>query len=303
MSVECLKEEYDMHLTENVRRFGNRHFNYFVVGERDAAIVECGVSGGVYSFSQDWSSLSPKPDIRHLLISHAHFDHVCGVPALRELFPQAKVGASAEARRILSKSKVLANFFAQDIKMSEVLHEQGLIPPIPPRPVPETIAVETIIAAGDSIKLSGGIDLQAIDAQGHSPCGLAFYLPQDKVMFVADAGGFQIRDDFLFPIFFQDYRVYIETLRSLRGYPARVVAVPHERSWFDDDVKAFFDRAINQAQAAYDDIAVMLDKGWAEKDMNDFLFQRYYRDDLRIYTPENIRGCVELLIRRVKECL
>ena len=208
-----------MQLTTHVRCLGNRHFNYFLVGKKEAAVVECGVTGGVYSFKREWAGIHPQPDVRYLLVSHAHFDHVCGVPALREIFPQAQVAASAEAQRVLSKSKVVQNFFKQDQKMSRVLQAEGLIPEIPDWPAPATITVDRIIAAGESISLDGGLELQVLDAQGHSPCGLAFYLPQDKVMFVADAGGFPIRDDFLFPIFFQGYEMYLDTLRRLRGYP------------------------------------------------------------------------------------
>lgn len=299
----CERGASNIYLTDNVQQFGNRHFNYFVVGEKEAAMVECGVSGGVYSLSQQWDSLVSKPSVKYLLVSHAHFDHVCGIPALRNLFPQASLVASAEAKRVLGKSKVIQNFFAQDQKMSEVLQAEGLIPELPVLTPPDTIGVDMVITGGENIDLQGGLRLQVLDAQGHSPCGLAFYLPQDRVMFVADAGGFQIRDDFLFPIFFQSYEMYIETLYRLRGYPTRVLATPHERIWFDQDVEAFYDRAIRQAQNAFKDIRMMLDRGVSEAEMSGRLFARYYRDDLRIYTPENIRGCVELLIRRVKECL
>jgi glyoxylase-like metal-dependent hydrolase (beta-lactamase superfamily II) len=282
---------------------GNRHFNFFVVGQKEAAIVECGVTGGVYSLNQQWSRLGMKPTIRYLLASHAHFDHVCGIPALREIYSQAAVVASSEAQRVLNKAKVVQNFFEQDEKMSEVLVAEGIIPEIPYLRPPETIMIDQIIAEGEQINLMGGVQLRAINAPGHSPCNLAYYMPQEQVMFVSDAGGFQIADDSIFPVFFQGYELYIETLKRLRSFPTRVLAIPHERIWLNDGVQTFYDRAIETAQTAYANIKMMLDSGWDEVDIKGNLFAQYYQGALQIYTAANISICVELLIRRVKECL
>jgi len=47
----------------------------------------------------------------------------------------------------------------------------------------------------------------------------------------------------------------------------------------------------------------MLNNGMHEDEIKLVLFSFYYRENLRIYTPENINACIELLIRRVKESL
>ncbi len=284
-------------------QLGNRHFNYFIVGQEESAIIECGVTGGVISLSRQLAQLQKKILVRYLIASHAHFDHVCGIPDLRALYPGASVLASAEAQKVLGKTKIVQNFFAQDEKMSAVLVAEGILEAIPISAQPEAIKIDQIIGEGEDIHLQGGIKIRVIEAPGHSPCSLAFYLPQDKVMFVSDAGGFQISDDSLFPIFFQGYELYLETLKRLRGFPTRVLAIPHERIWFQGEVQAFYDRAINTAQDAHANIEKMLDKGMAEEEIKRNLFLYYYIGNLRIYTPENITTCVELLLRRVKEDL
>ena len=292
-----------MKLTENVMQLGNRHFNFFVVGQKKAAIVECGVNGGVVSFNQQWIPWLEKPAIHNLVVSHAHFDHVCGIPALRRLFPQAKLLASAEAQKVLSRTKILDNFFSQDDKMSEVLMDQGLVPEKISTPVTKEIAVDEILGEGDRIDLGKGLRLEVMDAPGHSPCSLAFYLPGDKVMFLSDAAGFQISDEAIFPIFFQGYEMYMETIKRLMTFPTMVLGTPHERVWVKDDIADFYQRAINSAQNAFSMISRMLDSSKDEKVMRQNLFEIYYQGNLRIYTPENINICLELLIRRVKECL
>lgn len=293
----------EIRLTENVWQLGNRHFNVFVVGQTEGAIVECAVTGAVHSLSQQWSQWPGLPPIRYLLVSHAHFDHVCGIPALRAMFPQAVVCASAEAKRVLGKAKIVDDFLAQDEKMSGVLAAEGIVPEGLVIPKVQTITVDQIINEGEQICLKDSVSMQVINAPGHSPCNVAYYLPQDKVMFLSDAGGFQISDASIFPIFFQDYNLYIETLKKLRCYPTRVLALPHEGIWLNDDVQTFYDGAIKAAQSAYINIEMMLNNGWNEQNIIESLFAQYYRENLQIYTTANITTCVELLLRRVKDCL
>lgn len=261
------------------------------------------MTGGVISLSRQWAQLERKPKICYLIASHAHFDHVCGIPALRALYPEASVLASAEAQKVLGKTKIVQNFFAQDEKMSAVLVADEILEAMPTSPQPEEIEIDQIIGEGEEINLHGGLKLQVIDAPGHSPCSLAFYLPQEQIMFVSDAGGFQISDDSLFPIFFQGYELYLETLKRLSGFPTRVLAIPHEKIWAQGEVQAFYDRAIKTAQDAHANIEKMLDKGMDDEEIKRNLFSYYYTGNLRIYTPENIITCVELLLRRVKEDL
>jgi len=132
---------------------------------------------------------------------------------------------------------------------------------------------------------------------------VACYLPGEQVMFLSDAAGFQISDTEIFPIFFQGYEMYVETIKRLMGFPTRVLGIPHERIWVQDEVPFFYQRALDSAQQAFDSIEKMLDKGMDEEIMERQLLSYYYKGDLRIYTPENIETCVKLLIQRVKECL
>ncbi len=292
-----------MRLTENVICLGNRHFNHYVVGQEKAAIVECGVSGSVVSFRQQWTPMTDKPHIEYLVASHAHFDHVCGIPALRDLFPQAQLVASAEAKKVLSNPKILKNFFSQDERMTELLLREGLIDEDIKTPVPEQIIVDTIVKGGDELDLGGGLKLEVIDVPGHSPCNLAFYLPDDQVMFLSDTAGFQTSDELIFPIFFQDFEIYMASVRRLMSYPTKVLAIPHERIWVNEEIPDFYQRALDTAQDAYDTIVEMLDSGLDDETIKQNLFERYYRERLKVYVPENITLCVDLLLRRVRQSL
>ena len=77
---------YDPKAGRKCFMLGNQYFNYLLVGKK-AVLIECGVSAGVMSFRQDWQKLSRPPEIKTLVAMHEHFDHVCGIPDLKAMFP------------------------------------------------------------------------------------------------------------------------------------------------------------------------------------------------------------------------
>jgi glyoxylase-like metal-dependent hydrolase (beta-lactamase superfamily II) len=283
---------------------GNRHFNYFLVGQNESVIVECGVTGGVASLKSQWPDLQTRAEkVKKLLVMHAHFDHVCGIPELLRIFPEAQVLGSSEAGRILSKPKIINNFFYQDDKMSDILVNEGILNEKPETPAVNSLEINEHIGEGDVIDIDGILKLKVLDAPGHSPCGVACYLPTDKVMFLSDAGGFQISDTMVFPVFFQSYEMYIETIKRLMSFPTDVLGIPHEKIWVKDEIQVFYNRALQSAKEAFNSIRKMLDDGLDDNEIKKKLFARYYQGDLQIYTPDNISICVGLLLRRVKESL
>lgn len=293
-----------INISENVACLGNRHFHFYIVGREKAALIECAVSGAAANFRRQWEALpSPQPKIEYLMAMHAHFDHVCGIPALREIFPNAAVAASTKARRVLGKAEIVADFFAQDRSMLDILSKEGLLDESVAIPQVEKIDVDFVLEPGQTLSPDHGLDLEIIAAPGHSSDSLAAWLPADKILFISDAAGFQMSDNEIFPIFFQSYPIYMETLRMLQGYPARIIGIPHETIWRGSDIELFYQRAINAAQEAFSLIRDYSEKGLSQEEMHRLLFERYYRGDLRIYTADNINICIDLLIKRVQECL
>ncbi len=288
-------------LTEDVAVFGNEHFRHYLVGEKPGVAVECGVSASADEFVGQLSRNRRDAKPGSLLAMHAHFDHVCGIPTLRRHFPGAEVLASPEAAKILGKPKVVRGFFEQDRQTRRFLSPELSGAGGGPGAEPERIAVDRTVKGGDRIAIGNGRFLELIEAPGHSPCGLAAWLPDDRVLFISDSLGFQISDSELFPIFFFDYRRYIDTIERLAAYPAEVLAFPHERIWQGDRARKVFARALSAARDFRREIVSALERGGSEEDLEEKLFDRFYRGNLRIYTPENIRLCLDLLVRRSME--
>lgn len=228
------------------------------------------------------------------------FDHVCGIPELKRHFPDAKTLASPAAAKVLDNPKVMAGFFDQDRQVAYPESQPSGGSARRPSP-PQRIAVDRTVKGGDRIGLKSGGDLELIDAPGHSPCGLAAWLEKDRVLFVSDALGFQISEKIIFPVFFHAYRSYIDTIEHLAAYPANVLAFPHGAIRRGQDVKTVFQRALSAARDVREEIVAETGRGRDAAELKQMLFNRFYQEKLRIYAPENIRLCVDLLVRRSLE--
>ena len=280
--------------------FGNDHFRHYLIGEHQDVMIECGVTTSAKHFVKQLTDCGRQaPD--KLLAMHAHFDHVCGIPELKHHFSNAEVFASPKAAKILDNPKVVAGFFDQDRQIAGGPDTDEPATDAGQSPQPKRIAVDRTVSGGECVVLKGGGILELIDAPGHSPCGLAAWFEKDRVLFVSDALGFQISDDTIFPVFFQAYRPYIETIERLARYPADVLAFPHERIWRGKDIKAVFSRALSAARDVRDEVVSEAGKGRDLSEIKQMLFDRFYQGNLRIYTPENIKLCVDLLVRRSLE--
>lgn len=277
--------------------FGNEHFRHYLVGGHQDVLIECGVTASANQLAAQLSDAGGHaPD--KLLVMHAHFDHVCGIPVLKRHFPDAQVLSTAAAAKVLDNPKVVAGFFDQDQKITKRFHADRAGTDAGPSGRPHRIAVDRIVGGGDRIELRGGGRLELIDAPGHSPCGLAAWFEKDRALFVSDALGFQISDDTIFPVFFHAYRPYIETIERLAEFPADILGFPHERIWRGKAIEAVFSRALSAARNLREEVLAEAAKGGDLSKFKQALFDRFYCGNLRIYTPENIRGCVDLLVRR-----
>ena len=284
-------------LADNTTVFGNDHFRHYLVGEYQDILIECGVTASANQFARQLSDASRYlPD--KLLVMHSHFDHVCGIPSLKRHFPDAEVLSSPLSAKVLDNPKVVTGFFDQDWQITKCLDIDGAGADTDPSPRQKRIAVDRIVSGGDRITLKGGENLELIAAPGHSPCGIAAWFEKDRALFISDALGFQVSDDTIFPIFFHAYRPYIDTIERLAKYPADILAFPHERIWHGKEVEAVFSRALSAARDIREEIVSEADKGKALTQIKQTLFDRFYRGNLRIYTNENIRLCVDLLVRR-----
>lgn len=142
-------------------------------------------------------------DVRYLLYSHEHFDHVGGMAKLQRA-TGAVVVASAAAQPVLLSGK------ASPQDPQHAMHEPF-----------EGVAVGKIMADGDTLEL-GGTTIRAIETPGHSPGAMSWRWQECK-----ERCETIVYADSLSPVSREDYR-FGDRPDYVAGFRAGLVALGRE---------------------------------------------------------------------------
>ncbi|WP_027365803.1 MBL fold metallo-hydrolase [Desulfotruncus alcoholivorax] len=287
-----------MHLTDNIVVLGDRHFPIYLLGADRAVILEGGVSSVVPLIKRQVEQLKKPIKIDYTVIMHAHFDHICGIPGLRKLFPEMKVAATEESAKILQRPKIVANFFKEDAALLEAQGDGQNPSDTMPELPPETIKVDRIIKDGEQWQLDGK-NINFYQAPGHSYCSIMAYIPEDQVLFCSDSTGFPIDDKRIFPIYFTGYKDYLATIEKMKSFPISILACAHERIIHGEKlVKEYLSLAISEAEKVMSCVVGAWRRGEDQKTISSVLFNKFYTGNLKIYSEQNIKMCCDLLAIR-----
>lgn len=103
-------------------------------------------------------------DITHILLTHAHFDHVGGLAQLKEE-TNAPIYIHPDAVEMLSMATMSAAFFNVRI-------------PAPPAP-------DELLKEGQILTV-GNLKLHVLYTPGHAPGHVSFYIPDHRIIFDGD---------------------------------------------------------------------------------------------------------------------
>lgn len=280
-------------LADGLWLLGNSCFSlYLARGKKASALIELGVSATADEVSHKIRTLGLAPD--YLIVMHPHSDHINGLPILKEYFPSAQVITGAGAKEFLAHPKTAAGLISDDRYYAEFLTRKGLGSPRLPLQKPPSLK-GAITAADNEERDLGGLTLRFIDVKGHAPGALAVYIPEIKALMPTDSLGFRIPALGFFPIFFTGYDEYMTTLDRLEALDCEILGLPHQGPLFGKAIREAFTTGRRNAETLWKKIQ---HDQRPEQEIMEEIYRDYYRDELTLYSRENIITCCKLLIRR-----
>ncbi len=153
---------------------------FLVVDDDGLTLVDSGLPKRKDTILGVVAGTSRQPaDLKHILITHCHVDHMGSLAALKE-------ACDAKSYVHPADSPIVRGDEQQPGPNTSTLMGK-LLGPLVERlsPEPPAAAVDVEVQDGEELPIAGGI--KVLHTPGHTPGHLAFLLPEKKVLFVGDA--------------------------------------------------------------------------------------------------------------------
>lgn len=295
-------ETYPRRLTDRVWLLGNPFFSvYLVRGDDYSALVECGITATAGLILEQIKDLEPDPArVRLLLATHGHADHLAGAPVLKRHLPGLTVASGAPTKGFLEKEKVRLSFRADDDSESARMIDLGGA--AEPRLEPGDLAgaVDRALEPGQEIDL-GGITLRAMEAPGHAVGGLVFWEPGERMIFCSDSLGFILPPDKFCANFYVSLDSYLDSFETLTGLDPAWVCPGHCGAFFGPDKDYFLAGSRAEIDWVVGKVKARMPLKDPPEDLVEEIMERHYHRQCRMFSPEMMRYCSQLLIRRAAE--
>ena len=185
-----------------------------IAGEDGHILIDGGTEKGAELIADNIRSLGFRlTDVKYLLISHEHIDHVGGIARLQQL-TGAQLVASAPAAAVFQTGAAGA-----------ADPQAGMHPPFP------AARVDRIIKDGDDILL-GNIRLFAMTTPGHTPGATSWRWESCdggvcRTMVYADSLSAVSRDDYRFSDHAEYLAAYRASIAKIAASPCEILLTPH----------------------------------------------------------------------------
>jgi hydroxyacylglutathione hydrolase len=228
-----------MKLTERVSivgggAYGLSHTNdcnvYLVDGGKELGLIDTGGGGGVDSIIKNIGRLGLDAGrIGLVVITHCHFDHIGGIPRLRELAECRVAVHEAEVRAVEKPDP--------ELTLSEMARGRGL--------EVKPTKVDVVLRGGEVLRL-GSLRLEVLHTPGHTPGSVCVLLEDggERVLFSGDMVSAAGRLGFINGPGF-DLAAYKRSMKKLLAWRAEVLLPGHGTfvlSNAHDHVKLYADK-------------------------------------------------------------
>jgi glyoxylase-like metal-dependent hydrolase (beta-lactamase superfamily II) len=299
-----MKRQFPCQLTENLYVLGENLFLTYLLKGDTCALLDLGASGTAPLIVEQLRYLGVRAgQVEHLVVQHAHWDHVGALPYLRQAFPEATVLGSAKALEVLGKPKIVNQFRQNDELWCSRLKENGTFQQLPAFLHYETLPVDRVVEDGETVVL-GGIPARFLATPGHSPCSLSVLLETERAALVSDAIGFYLPEsDGVLPMFFQSVKMTLASIETVERLDIDLLCYGHALDLLvsgRENIARACRRLREETSGLTTRLKRLAEKGAPEEQLLGELRRLSYRDFLaELYLPEYLKGVAPFLLKAI----
>ncbi|AIY90241.1 MBL fold metallo-hydrolase [Geoglobus acetivorans] len=259
-------------LSDSLKLYRIGHFNYYVFSGEKNVLIEVG-----------WSCVAEKflevleEDIDAIILTHAHSDHITGLPRILEEYPDAEVFAHENVSRLFQREKVVNIWLQEDAFVCghEIKTENGF-------------RVDRAVGDGDYV-----YGLEIYEATGHSPDSIIVYHRKSNALLISDCFGFITSSGVHAPLFFYSFEEYLNSIEKIASFRPEILGLGHIHVFRGRECDAVARKAREETLKARE----LIRSGASDEE----LYERFIVGELRLYPGETMLNSVKILKKRVLE--
>ena len=252
---------------------------YLVTSGKDAVLVDSGYASKTKETIANITRYLDGRKLKHIILTHSHYDHVMGSAAISQYFSDAKIYAHPKVRAIFAKPN--ARKFMEDMNKAAAI-EQGVSAE---SGWTEKMHVDVDVTDGQIID-AGDMKIKVVGTPGHTSCSISLYFENEDLLVASETLGLSPDFPEVVPGFIVSYNDAVQSIKKIGDLNPDHLLLPHGYVINGDDIDLYIENSLEEANHVHHIIVKNHNNGKSIDQIVDILMDIYYKGNFKKFQPD-----------------